>query len=156
MKYSKILYYDVGNGPGIRLSLFVSGCNIHCDGCFNKETWDFNYGEDFTSDTLNGIILELSKDYYDGISILGGEPMSEKNQAAVAEIILKIRSNNKTKNKDIWLFTGYYYSSIPQTNFTNEILSNINTLVEGPFEKDKLDKSGAFRGSTNQIITHIR
>lgn len=152
MNYSKLIFFDVANGPGIRISLFVSGCNIHCNGCFNKEAWDFNYGKRFTDDTIDYIIKHLSKNYYKGLTILGGEPMDERNQEGVWNLIYQVRENINTYDKSIWLYTGYEQDKIPQTEFTKQIIENVNVVVSGPFDENKLDKSGKFRGSTNQVF----
>lgn len=151
MYYGKIKEYDIANGPGCRISLFVSGCPIHCKGCFNKETWDFNYGKKFNNHTLLDIFELLKKDEIQGLSILGGEPLAKENQRDIFKIIYTVK--HWLPDKDIWLYTGYILGeNIPKTNFTNFILQNIDVLVDGPFIEEEKDITLQFRGSKNQRI----
>lgn len=156
MKYANIKKHDIANGPGIRVSLFVSGCNHHCKGCFNSEAWDFNYGNDFTNDTIKEIINALSKDYINGLTILGGEPMELVNQPSVLELIKEIKK--ELPNKSIWLYSGFTYEEI--NKMTNkeamEIINNIDVLVDGKFVIDLYDPALFFRGSSNQRVIDIK
>lgn len=157
MNYGEIITNDTANGPGIRLSLFVSGCTNHCKGCFNEKTWNFNYGKPFTDITLNCIFKELANPWYDGITILGGEPMHEKNVATVAAIVNKIK--NTFPEKNIWVYTGYTIEDLLNKNNRNiqYVLSNIDVLVDGPFIEEEKDLTIPFRGSRNQrIITNCK
>jgi len=174
MNIKNIKYYDIANGPGVRLTIFVSGCDIHCPGCFNKEAWDFNSGIPLDEELTNKIINELKKDSYSGISILGGEPLANKNLKGVYNLIKKIRKEFK-KEKSIWLYTGsvidkYLSSPYNKINislyekrndenieFTLDeykklILMNIDYIVDGPFIEKEKDISLVFRGSRNQRI----
>lgn len=161
MNYSTIKYNDIANGPGIRISLFVSGCTNHCDGCFNKETWSFEYGNKFTEDIKNEIIENLGQKRYKGITILGGEPFELQNQPTVLSLIKEVR--NKYPNKDIWIYSGFVYEKDLISNgkryidgITNEILSNADILVDGKFDKNLYDISLKFRGSSNQRIINLQ
>lgn len=156
MNYGKINTCDIANGPGVRVSLFVSGCRNHCKGCFNPETWDFGYGQPFTDYTMDYILRSLDKKYIDGFTILGGDPFEPKNQNVVAYILRKAREVYPHVN--IWVYTGYLYDvdlvkgGKVWTEFTDEILSYIDTLVDGPFIEEEKDITLQFRGSRNQRI----
>jgi len=156
MKYANIKKHDIANGPGIRVSLFVSGCNHHCKGCFNSEAWDFNYGNDFTNDTIEEIITALDKSYIQGLSLLGGEPLEEVNQPSVLELIQEVK--NKLPDKTIWLYSGFTYEEIcnMKTNEIKSILKNIDVLVDGKFIIDLYDPALFFRGSSNQRVIDIK
>ena len=145
-KYAKINYIDTVNGSGIRVSIFFSGCNFHCNNCFNSELWDFDYGIPFTEETINKIIELLAPDYIKGLSILGGEPFH--NYDAVIKLIKKVKEIYP--NKDIWIWTGYKFDDIPEEY--KDILALADVIVDGRYEEDKRDLSIAFRGSTNQRI----
>lgn len=154
MNYADIKQYDVANGPGVRVSLFVSGCNHHCKNCFNQVTWDFNYGKPFTDQTIDTIINYMSPSYIKGLTLLGGEPLEPANQKGILPLLKKVRQVYPDKN--IWCFTGFdydkdvigrMYSSIPETK---EILSLIDVLVDGKFIEEKKDLSLRFKGSSNQ------
>lgn len=151
MYYGKIKEYDIANGPGCRISLFVSGCRNHCKGCFNKETWDFNYGKKFNNHTILDILELLKKDGIQGLSILGGEPLAKENQHDVYKLVSNVK--HWLPDKDIWLYTGYILGeNIPKTEFTNFILQSIDVLVDGPFIEEEKDITLQFRGSKNQRI----
>lgn len=156
MKYANIKKYDIANGPGVRVSLFVSGCNHHCKGCFNSIAWDFNYGNDFTSDTIEEIIESLDKSYIDGLSLLGGEPLEELNQESILKLITKVKE--KLPNKTIWLYSGFTYEEINnmKTKEIKDIIKNIDVLVDGKFEINLYDPALFFRGSSNQRIIDIQ
>ena len=153
---TNIKKHDIANGPGIRISLYVSGCNHHCKGCFNKEAWDFNYGNNFTKDTIEEIITALDKSYIEGLSLLGGEPLEEVNQPSVLELILEVKA--KLPNKTIWLYSGFTYEEINNMKTTEikNILQNIDVLVDGKFIIDLYDPALFFRGSSNQRIIDIK
>lgn len=156
MNYGKINTCDIANGPGVRVSLFVSGCRNHCKGCFNPETWDFGYGQPFTDHTMDYILRTLGRKYIDGFTILGGDPFEPENQNVVAYILRKVREAYPYIN--IWVYTGYLYDvdlvkgGKVWTEFTDEILSYIDTLVDGPFIEEEKDITLQFRGSRNQRI----
>ena len=155
MNYSRIKYCDIANGTGIRTTLFVSGCRNHCNGCFQPETWDFNYGKPFTDETLKEIIDNSNHDYIAGLTVLGGEPFEEENQKVLVKVIEEFK--NTYPNKNIWCFTGYIIDDLlsngkKHTKYTDTILSNIDVLVEGPFILEKKNLCLKFRGSDNQRI----
>lgn len=156
MNYGKINTCDIANGPGVRVSLFVSGCRNHCKGCFNPETWDFGYGQTFTDDTMDYILEALSRKYVCGFTILGGDPFEPENQIVVAYILRKIREEYPYIN--IWMYTGYLYDvdlvkgGKVYTEVTDEILGYIDTLVDGPFIEEEKDITLQYRGSWNQRV----
>lgn len=152
MYYGNIKYYDISNGDGVRTSLFVSGCNHHCKGCFNEVAWDFDYGKEFSYNTLKEILDSLKPDYIAGLSILGGEPLDYKNINTVSIIVEVVRKS--FPNKSIWVYTGYTYEELLERNnlFTSLILNKIDVLVDGKFIEELKDISLKFRGSSNQRI----
>lgn len=160
MNYANIKKYDIANGPGVRVSLFVSGCTHHCPGCFNPETWDFNFGEPFDSDVINEILEALEPSYICGFSLLGGEPFEYKNQTGLLPLLKEIR--NRFPNKDIWCYTGYNFETDILEDMakkwpeTNEMLSYIDILVDGEFVEAKKDLALRFRGSSNQRIIQVQ
>ena len=150
MNYSGIIFNDIANGPGVRVSLFVSGCRNHCKGCFNPETWDFSYGTPFTEETEEEIIKALRPSWIQGFSILGGEPMEPENQQALIPLLERIRT--ELPGKDIWLYTGYRLENVSGS----PLLSYVDVVVDGPFVEAEKDISLAFRGSRNQRIIQLR
>ena len=160
MHIGEILTADTANGTGIRLSIFVSGCTNHCEGCFQPQTWDFNYGQLYTESIENFIIEELSKSYYDGLTILGGEPFEPSNQKTLIGLIRRVK--REMPNKNIWIYTGFTYDKdlIPggcrYIECTDEILDNTDILVDGRFEKQLKNICLNFRGSSNQRIIDMR
>ena len=150
MNYGAIKKIDVANGPGVRVSLFVSGCRNHCRGCFNPETWDFNYGQPFTRKTEDEVLKALSPEWIQGLSILGGEPLEPENRERLLPFVKRVRST--FPEKDIWLYTGYVYESIQD----EEILKYVDVVVDGPFVEKEKDPRLAFRGSRNQRIIHLK
>lgn len=159
MNYGNIKKYDIADGPGVRVSLFVSGCRHHCKGCFNAETWDFNYGQPYTEDTEAEIIEALKPDYIQGLTLLGGEPFEPENQVELVKLLRKVREIYP--NKDIWSYTGFIYDRDLQeggrafTEVTEEMLSYIDVLVDGPFIEAERDLTLVFRGSRNQRILKL-
>ena len=160
MNYGEIKNYDIANGEGVRVSLFVSGCTHHCKNCFNKETWDFNYGKPFTEETEELLLRELEPDYIDGLSLLGGEPFEPQNQEVLLPFLRKVK--NELPNKNIWCYTGYLFDrellseSRARCEFTDEMLSLIDVIVDGEFVQALHDISLAFRGSSNQRIIDVQ
>ena len=160
MNYGEIKNYDIANGEGVRVSLFVSGCTHHCKNCFNPETWSFEYGKPFTKETEDYIIECLSPDYIDGLSLLGGEPFEPQNQEVLLTFLRRVR--NELPSKSIWCYTGYLFDrellseSRARCEFTDEMLSLIDVLVDGEFVQDLYDISLAFRGSSNQRIIDVQ
>lgn len=162
MKYAKIKKCDIANGPGVRVSLFVTGCNHHCKNCFNREAWDFNYGDDFTQKQENEIIEDLKPDYITGLSLLGGEPFEEVNQEGLAPLIKKVKETYP--EKEIWCYTGFTFDNqilgqmIGKENreTTKEMLENIDYIVDGRFVDELKDPKLRFRGSSNQRIIDVK
>lgn len=161
MNYSLIRKCDIANGPGVRISLFVSGCTHHCPGCFQPETWDFNYGERFTKQTQEKILELLKPDYISGLTILGGEPMESKNILGVCELISQVK--RFYPDKTVWLYSGYTFEQLSRPTSsvtTNIIIYNImrrlDILVDGPFIEEKKDLRLKFCGSSNQRLIDLR
>lgn len=160
MKYANIKNYDIANGKGIRVSLFVSGCTHHCKGCFNEVAWDFNFGEDFTQEVENQIIEMMKPSYIKGLTLLGGEPFEVSNQMALLPFIKRVKEIYP--NKDIWAYTGYLFDqellnpSRARCDVTDELLSYIDILVDGRFVLELKDVALKFRGSENQRIIDVK
>lgn len=159
MHYGAIKKYDIANGTGVRVSLFVSGCRHHCKGCFNAEAWDFAFGAPYTEAVEQEILDALAPAYIQGFSLLGGEPFEPENQQVLVGLLRKIREQYPEKN--IWCYTGYLYDVdlIPGgkvfTDVTEEMLSYIDTLVDGEFVEAEKDLTLVFRGSRNQRILNL-
>ena len=153
MNYAQIKNNDIANGPGIRVSLFVSGCTHRCPGCFNEVAWDFEYGQPFTQDTINMILDMMSPDRIRGLTLLGGEPFEPQNQGPVLELLRQIKE--KYPNKSIWAFSGYLFDRdilagrLGDWEITREYLSYLDVLVDGPFIQSRKNLSLRFRGSEN-------
>ncbi len=161
MYYSTIKYNDIANGTGVRTVLFVSGCTHHCNGCFQPQTWDFEYGQPFTDKTIRDILASLEPEYIEGLTLLGGEPMEPDNQRALLVLLRKVKS--QYPNKNVWCYTGYTYetdlldpASRIHTEATDELLSYIDVLVDGEFILEQKDLTLEFRGSRNQRILHLK
>ena len=160
MYYANIKKNDIANGPGVRVSLFVSGCRHRCKGCFNEIAWNFKYGKEFTEETEKEIFESLAPSYVDGITLLGGEPFEVENQHGLVPFLHKIKE--KFPNKSIWCFTGFLFDeellkpSRGRCEVTDEMLSMIDVLVDGRFEMDKKNIQLVFRGSTNQRIIDVK
>lgn len=159
MNYAIIKKRDIANGVGIRVSLFVSGCTHRCKNCFNKETWDFNYGEKFTKEVEDEIIDLLKPDYVTGLSILGGEPMEKENQRALLPLLKRVKKEYPFK--DIWCYSGYTFEDEllkgrAHIDITDEFLSLIDVLVDGEYIDEKKNITLKFRGSENQRIIDVK
>lgn len=154
MNYSNIIPYDTANGEGIRTSLFVSGCTNNCQGCFNKESQDFNYGKPYTKQTEKEILEYISKPYVAGLSILGGDPLCQDVDGLQQLISLCIAVKNL--GKSIWLWTGYTWESSISYIYGGYLLSLCDIVVDGPFIESKKDLTLAFRGSSNQRIIDVK
>ncbi len=160
MNYGIIKKTDIANGTGVRVSLFVSGCTHHCKGCFNPETWSFDYGKPFTKETEEELLSALSKSYINGLTLLGGEPMEPNNQRVLLPLVKRVK--DLYPEKDIWCYTGYDYEkdllqeSRARCEATEKLLSYIDVLVDGEFVEECKDISLQFRGSSNQRIIDVK
>lgn len=159
MYYGNIKECDIADGPGVRVTLFVSGCRNHCKGCFNSETWDFSYGQPYTEETESRLLMLLAPDYIQGFTLLGGEPFEPENQQVCVKLLARIRK--AYPEKDIWCYSGYLTGRdmIPggrvYTEATEEMLSYIDVLVEGRFVEEEKDLTLVFRGSRNQRVLRL-
>ena len=154
MNYANIKTCDIANGPGVRVSLFVSGCEHHCKDCFNQEAWDFDYGKPFDQTVIDGLLQALKPGYIRGITYLGGEPLDPRNQAGLLELSRQIRST--CPDKSIWCFTGYVWEHLPRVEgITDELLSYFYVLVDGPFIAAQKNLSLRFRGSETQRLIDV-
>lgn len=160
MNYAELKFYDIANGEGVRVSLFVSGCRRHCKNCFNGVAWDFSYGKPFDSEAQEKIFKALEPDYIQGLSLLGGDPFEPENQRALLPFLRELRA--RMPHKDIWCYTGYTYAGgilqEKQANCeaTRELISLLNVLVDGPFVEELKDIRLKFRGSSNQRVLDIQ
>ena len=160
MNYAVIKKFDIANGPGVRVSLFVSGCRHKCKNCFNSEAWDFGYGQPFTEQTVNEIISALDKDYIEGFSILGGEPFEPENQQDVNKILTVLKE--KLPQKTVWCYTGFDFEkqllagTVGSKELVEENLSMIDVLVDGKFVEELKSPDLLFRGSSNQRIIDVK
>ena len=160
MNYADIKRVDVANGEGVRVSVFVSGCNHHCKGCFNEETWSFEFGQPFTAETEEQILKLLEPSYISGLTVLGGEPMEYMNQEALLPFLEKVKE--RFPEKTIWCFTGYVFEKdilnrmIPKWKYTKKMLEQIDYLVDGPFVEEKKDITLRFGGSSNLRIIDVK
>lgn len=160
MYYGEIKKTDIANGEGVRTALFVSGCTHHCKGCFNRETWDFRYGEEFTEETEEELLSALAPAYIAGLSLLGGEPMEPENQRALLPFLRRVKETYPEKT--IWCYTGYLFDKElsgegrARCEATDEMLSLIDVLVDGEFVQEKKNISLRFRGSENQRIIDVQ
>ena len=159
MNYATIKNCDIANGPGVRVSLFVSGCTHRCPGCFNEVAWDFEYGEPFTEQTIEMIIKMMEPAHIKGLTLLGGEPFEPQNQPTLVELLRRVRA--AYPQKSIWAFSGYLYDKdilawrLGKREVTEEFLSYLDVLVDGPFIQEKKNLSLRFRGSENQRLINV-
>ncbi len=160
MNYADIKQYDVANGLGVRVSLFVSGCTHHCKNCFNPETWDFAYGKPFTQEEIQQILDYLKPSYVAGLSVLGGEPFEKINQEGLLPLLRQVKKS--FPEKDIWCYSGYLFDRqilgqmCQESETTKEMLSYIDILVDGQFVEEKKNLKLRFRGSENQRIIDVK
>lgn len=159
MNYAAIKKFDIADGPGVRVTLFVSGCTHHCKECFQPETWNFEYGQPFTRETEDELIEALGKEYIAGLTLLGGEPFEPQNQRALVPFLRRVRETYPSKN--IWSYTGYTLEtdllspSRARCEVTDEMLSMIDVLVDGEFILEKKNIRLRFRGSENQRLIDL-
>lgn len=161
MNYGQVFYVDTANGEGLRTSLFVSGCTHHCEGCFNKDTWDFNYGKPFDKNIQDKIIESINPTYIDGLTILGGEPMEVINQKELKPFIERVKK--ESPHSTIWIYSGYTIEELMDENNkrchskdTMDILSMIDVLVDGEFVLAKKNINHRFKGSSNQRVIDVK
>ena len=159
MNYATIKNCDIANGPGVRVSLFVSGCTHHCKGCFNQEAWDFHFGKPFTQETIDRILAMLAPGYIRGLTLLGGEPFEPENQGPIVELLRQMKA--KFPEKSVWAFSGYLFDrdilpgKLGDPAITREYLGYLDVLVDGPFVEAKKDLALRFRGSSNQRLIDV-
>lgn len=157
MNYADIKRVDVANGPGVRVSLFVSGCTHRCPGCFNPETWDFQFGAPFGEEQIQEILGYLRPNHIKGLSLLGGEPFEPENQLAVLELVRRVRA--ELPQKDIWCYSGYLFEALAEGKIgthSRPLLEQIDVLVDGPFVLERKNLGLRFRGSDNQRIIQVQ
>lgn len=160
MNYADIKQYDIANGPGVRISLFVSGCTHRCPNCFNEVAWDFDYGQPFTDETMETILEYLEPSYIWGLTLLGGEPMEHSNQKGLLPFARKVKQ--RYPNKTIWCFSGYLFDKdivgrmMNEWPETEELLSYIDVLVDGEYVEAEKDLSKRFKGSANQRTIDVQ
>ena len=150
MNYSKIILMDIANGPGWRVSLFVSGCRRHCKGCFNQEAWDFDYGEKFSWETVHELERLVMNPNVSGLSILGGDPFEPENREWVEALCAYIKCN--CPGKDVWVWTGYEFEDVIELS----VMKYIDVLVDGPFVEKLKDLRLKYRGSSNQRVIDVK
>ena len=159
MNYATIKNCDIANGPGVRVSLFVSGCTHHCKGCFNQEAWDFHFGKPFTQETIDQILAKLAPGYIRGLTLLGGEPFEPQNQGPIVELLRQVKATYPEKS--VWAFSGYLFDrdilpgKLGNPAITREYLGYLDVLVDGPFVEAKKDLALRFRGSSNQRLIDV-
>lgn len=151
MRYHKIRKMDISNGPGVRVSIFMQGCEFHCNNCFNPETWDFKAGEEFNENTINKVLMLSDKDYIVGLSILGGEPMHPKNIEGTT--LLAKAFKEKYPNKNIWVWSGYLFDKDLKDK---EVLKYIDVLVDGRFVENLANPTLKWKGSSNQRVIDVQ
>ena len=159
MNYATIKPRDIANGPGVRVSLFVSGCTHHCKGCFNQEAWDFDFGAPFTQEVIDHILDLLSPSFVKGLTLLGGEPFEPQNQGPIVTLLRQVKA--KYPEKSIWAFSGYLFDrdilagKLGDPAITKEYLRCLDVLVDGPFIEAQKNLSLRFRGSENQRLIDV-
>ena len=150
MRYNLIRKMDIANGPGVRVSIFMQGCSFHCKNCFNKETWDFEGGQEFTDDTINKVLELCNKPEVKGLSILGGEPMHPTNIEGTTKLAKAFKE--KYPEKNIWAWTGFKYEDIKD----KDVFNYIDVLVDGQYKDELHDPTLKWKGSSNQRVIDIK
>lgn len=160
MNYASIKPVDIADGPGVRVSLFVSGCTHYCEGCFNSEAWDFEYGTPFDQSVIEKILEMINHEYIAGLTLLGGEPMHPRNQEMLLMLVRQVRT--RFPEKSIWCYTGYDFETdilgtmMKESAVTRELVSLIDVIVDGKFVQEQKNLSLKFRGSENQRILNVK
>lgn len=154
MNYQKIYTFDLANGEGIRASVFVSGCNRQCEGCFNKEAWDFCSGKQFTPAHYSKVLEIISNPIYDGISILGGEPFDQNEQGI--QILIELCKSTHNLGKTVWIWSGHEFEELNLMPEARKLLANCDVLIDGPFIEEQKDRTLLWRGSKNQRIIDVQ
>lgn len=155
MNYAKIKHFDIANGEGVRTSLFVSGCQFHCEDCFNSETWDYNYGNLYTKETENHILSTLQDRYIDGLSILGGDPLWQDKDgiAQLTKLVEQVKSIGKT----VWIWSGFTWEQLPSLSASKQNLIKLcDVMIDGLYNKTLRDLRLKWRGSSNQRVINIQ
>lgn len=150
MSYNRIRKMDISNGPGVRVSIFMQGCEFHCKNCFNPETWAFNKGKEFTQKTIDRVLELAEKDYIVGLSILGGEPMHPKNEENTTKLAKAFKE--KYPNKNIWMWSGFLFENIKD----KEVFKYVDVLVDGQYKDELHDFRLKYRGSSNQRVIDVK
>ena len=150
MRYNKIRKMDIANGPGVRVSIFFQGCEFHCKGCFNKDTWDFCGGKEFTDETINKILELCEPDYIVGLSMLGGEPMHPKNIEGTTKLAKAFKE--KYPNKTLWSWTGFTFEGLKD----KEVINYLDVLIDGQFKEELFNPKLKWKGSSNQRVIDIK
>ena len=156
MYYGNIKKFDIADGEGVRVSLFVSGCRVCCPGCFQKETWNFCFGKPFTKETEEEILKALEPEFISGLTVLGGEPFEPENQYAVLELVRQVRA--RYPHKDVWCYSGYLFEQLRDGKVgehSQALLEQLDVLVDGPFMIEQKELSLRFRGSANQRLIDV-
>lgn len=160
MNFATIKNNDIANGPGVRVSLFVSGCTHRCPGCFNEVAWDFDYGQPFTQETIDSILTMLKAPHIKGLTLLGGEPFEPRNQPAIVELLRQVKAH--CPEKTIWAYSGYLFDRdilsgrLGPKEITEEYVSYLDVIVDGPFVESRKNLSLRFRGSDNQRLIDVK
>ena len=149
MRYNKIRKMDISNGPGIRVSIFMQGCEFHCKGCFNPETWDFKCGNEFTDETIEKVLDLCNYDHIVGLTILGGEPMHPVNIEGTTKLAKEFKK--RFPKKSLWVWTGFQYEKIKD----KEVFKYIDVLVDGQFKSELFSPKLRWKGSSNQRVIDI-
>ena len=151
MRYNLIRKMDISNGPGVRVSIFMQGCVFHCKNCFNPETWDFDLGVEFTDETINHVLELCGKDFIQGLSILGGEPMHPKNIEGTTKLAKAFKE--KYPNKSLWAWSGFLFDRDLKDK---EVLKYLDVLVDGQYVDELHDPTLKWRGSSNQRVIDVK
>jgi len=151
MKYNLIRKMDISNGPGVRVSIFMQGCSFHCKNCFNKDTWDFNTGNEFNEETINEVLNLCQKDHIKGLSILGGEPMHPNNEEGTAKLAKAFKE--KYPNKSVWMWSGYKFDEDLKEK---EAMKYVDVLVDGTFSEELRNPTLKWKGSSNQRVIDVQ